>query len=489
LQSLIDWSPTSLIFDEAHRLKSSDAKRTDAAIRLSGASDSCLLLSGTPIQNRLSEPATMLHVMNPRAYQVVKKVEKFSIERIKGLLQPSMIRRLKSDVLTQLPPVTEQIVRMPGLRQEIADEIDGGADKILQALLVAGDAARNWKEGMTNVESLRAAWSLGHDQKKLFSIPELGVLGAFEKMRIAAGKVKADHATDIIIDVIENRERVVVFTVHREVSDSIAKTVRHAGYRTEIIDGRKTPEQRQPIVDAFQAGEIDCLIAGMNAAGEGITLHRADTAIFLEMEVKPSTLRQARDRLHRIGQTSQVHAIYLICDHPVDLFFESLCLEKADLTGKVLSETVHILSETRGEIVTKSVESVTKLVEPVLVESVTKLVEPALVESVTKLVEPALVESVTKSVEPAPVLVEPAVTKSAPAVTKSAPAVTKSAPAVTTSVEPVIASGPVPVAARVAKHRAKDPAAYRAYMREYMRKRNAAKRSGGTSGSGGTSDV
>ena len=116
-----------------------------------------------------------------------------------------------------------------------------------------------------------------------------------------------------------------------------------------MIDGRTPAAQRSDIVRQFQDGAIDCLIAGMDSVGEGITLTRADTCVFLEMGQKPNTMRQARDRLHRIGQKATVQAIYLVADNPLDRFFRDLCLEKADLSGKVLEEEVQVLAETRGE--------------------------------------------------------------------------------------------------------------------------------------------
>lgn len=372
LRSLGDWGPDLVIFDEGHRLKNSDAKRTAAGIHLSGISGGCLLLSGTPIQNRTAEPAVLLHVLDPVAYQEVKNGERITIERIKGLLKPSMIRRLKSEVLTQLPPVVEQVIPLAGdgleeignrIPEDVVDLQTG--QTVVQALEVAGHAVLDSRERAnpdidpverTEYNVLRAAWATGParptDDPSDQPLPPLSL---FEMVRTRLGlaKAQASQTADLVADILENRGCLVVFTAHHAAADHLANHLsKH--WKTVVMDGRTPPHKRTEIVDTFQSGGIDCLIAGMDAAGEGITLHRADTCLFLEMATKPSTIRQARDRLHRIGQKSTVQAIYLVADNPVDRFFRDLCLDKAALVGNVLEEEVRVLGESRGAGKSKS---------------------------------------------------------------------------------------------------------------------------------------
>ncbi len=181
-------------------------------------------------------------------------------------------------------------------------------------------------------------------------------LSLFEMARTRLGLAKAQSAqtADLATDILENRGCLVVFTAHHDAADHLAT---HLGkhWKTVVVDGRTPASKRTGIIKSFQNGEIDCLIAGMDAAGEGINLHRADTCLFLEMALKPSTLSQASSRLHRDGQKSTVHAIYLVADNPVDRLFRDLCLEKADLVGGVLEEEVRVLGDSRGSVKSESV--------------------------------------------------------------------------------------------------------------------------------------
>lgn len=368
LDRLAEWGPDVAIFDEAHRLKNSSAKRNSAAIRISASSGGCLLLSGTPIQNRTAEPAVLLHVLDPRAYQQIKNSERIEIPRLRGMLAPLMLRRRKDDVLKELPPVIEQVVHLDGENyREIgyrAEDLvplrgtDSGLIAALTALRMTGESALikqgtqgelAWREQREEYAVFRAAWAVGPEKEtdSPHNPTIVPALGLFEMLRnhLAQEKARDPRTIDLVADVVEEKGSVVVFTAHHDATDILADRLQTAGYKVAVIDGRTPPTRRGAIVNNFQQGEIQCLIGGMDAAGEGLTLTRADTAIFLEMAQKPSTLRQARDRLHRIGQQSVVQAIYLVSDNPVDRFFKDLCLDKAALTSAVLEESVQVLGE------------------------------------------------------------------------------------------------------------------------------------------------
>lgn len=361
LRAVENWNPDLVIFDEGHRLKNREAKRTNVGIQLSGASGGCLLLSGTPVQNNTNEPAVLLHVLDPAAYKDVKD-KRFSIERIKELIKPAMIRRLKNEVLTQLPPVVEQIIHLTGggletIGNRIPEDSIEPNLTILQFLQKTGNAVLDarkkrdpWQDfepvERTEYAVLRAAWSVGPRNGD-----NLSPVALFEmaRARLGLAKAQASQTVDLIVDILENRGRLVIYTAHHAAADHLAGSLTKKHWKTVVLDGRMAAHKRTDVVAAFQAGKFDCLIAGIEAAGEGITLHRADTCLFLEMAMKPSTIRQARDRLHRIGQESTVQAFYLVADNPIDRFFRDLCLNKADLVGKVLEEEVQVLGESRGE--------------------------------------------------------------------------------------------------------------------------------------------
>ena len=337
LQALQEWAPGLLVLDEAHRVKSQDAKRTSAAIALSAASGGCLAMSGTPIQNNTTEPAVLLHVLDPAAYREVRH-ERISVRRIQALLKPVMLRRRKDEVLKELPPLTEQVVH-------IQAHVDGDDDlaellAIGESLELKGVKPKDWAAAAPpHIKRLALAWSAGEHLSKFEVI----------RARLGEAKARASMALDFVKDALENKGCLVVFTGHHAASDALAASIRAAGRKVEVVDGRTSPLRRAQLVSDFQESRLDCLVCGIEAMGEGVTLHRADMVVFLELAYKPSALHQARDRLHRIGQTRNVQAVYLLSSHPMDVFLEMMVLGKADLVGRVLSERVHVLGGERGE--------------------------------------------------------------------------------------------------------------------------------------------
>lgn len=523
LEALSAWAPDLVIFDEGHRLKNSDAKRTDSAIRLSGSAGGCLILTGTPIQNRTNEPAVLLHVLDPAAYSEVKNSTRITIERIKGLLEPAMIRRLKRDVLTELPPLTEQVVLLAGdglesvgdREEDIINEVTG--QTILAKLRDLGNEALDDKErrGASPVKRtehnvLRAAWSLGPHRKDKDRDREsededgLPPLSLFEMGRAHMGlaKARASQTLDYVEDILENRGHLVVFAAHHAASDYVEKHLKtKTHWKTAILDGRTPAVRRSDIVRQFQdhkdgKSAIDCLIVGIKAGGEGITLHRADTCLFLEMADNPSTMKQARDRLHRIGQASPVQAIYLIANNPIDQFFRALCLEKAELQGQVLDERVDVLVETRGEdrkpsVINKSATNAESIVEvaPTLPKPIREIAgngtSPATKEVASKSSPPKTgkLRAVVAPDNRDSVTNQPATNHQSDGGTNST--IAQDGDSVTNSGKRTRrataweAAHPDMVrkqtALRVRRHRQKDPDKYREYMRRYMKKKRAAK--------------
>ncbi len=509
LRVLAGWEPDLVIFDEAHRLKNSDAKRTSAAIHLSGSSGGCLLLTGTPIQNRTNEPAVLLHVLDPAAYQEVRSGERISIERIKGLLKPSMIRRLKADVLTELPDVVEQVIPLDGDGLEtigrgpadIIDEKTGltileSLERTGLAVLTAIENRGTEPVARTEYNILRAAWSVGPKHKDADRTP-LPPLSLFEmgRTRLGLAKAQSSATTDLIVDILESRGCLVVFTAHHDASDYLAHHLAKTPWKAVVMDGRTPADKRSHVVRDFQEGKIDCLIAGMDAAGEGITLHRADTCLFLEMAQKPSTVRQARDRLHRIGQKATVQAFYLVADNPLDRFFRDLCFAKADLIGMVLDEEVQVLAEKRGVSVSDNdsdapERSVTNTVAEGANGDSTEQQE-TIPLSVSNNLLPAvegphpIAFKKPKQQKKAPTLPASATEHQQTPVTNDIPllALPKTCSASGSSGRRAAAwesahkeTVQKQTAARVRRHREKDPAAYREYMRKFMQKKRAARR-------------
>lgn len=333
LSSLQSWRPDLTIFDEAHHCKTPKAKRALASVQLSEASHFVLCLTGTPVQNRPEEGAQLVHLVNPRQYRILRDA-RVSIERCREMLGPISIRRKKEDVLLDLPPLTEQLIELPG--QMVIPELathDRQSNEPLRDV-------PGWAAGLPPELAEFARW-----------IPPN--LSSIESMRADLGVAKAQRADvlELIADMISSGP-LIVFAAHRDAIDSLTLGLQaNTSARIVSVDGRTPVHMRSKIVDKFQTGEFDCIVAGVDALGEGVTLTRASRVAFLETVWKPKTYQQARDRVRRIGQKSSVHAIYLLAPHALDHCLHAMAMHKAALVSAVHDERVDVLGEQISGIV------------------------------------------------------------------------------------------------------------------------------------------
>ena len=337
LAALEAWGADLLVLDEAHRVKNLEAKRTKSAISLSRSAKSCIALSGTPIQNRTNEPAVLLRVIDPVTFHEAHVVGRISIERIKSMLKPVYIRRRQEDVLPQLPPLTEQVI-------DVEIDVDYEAEPF-QNILESGGKVPDWAHDIeSSLKPIAAAWASGKQ------------IGNFIQLRMQIGQQKA--ASPILLDtvqeIMESRGKLLIW-VHFEETAIVLLNMLKNIWRVAWAYGKVKPEKRKQIIENMEMGDLDIVICSMEAMGEGINLQKcASTAIFIEMVVKPQIFAQARARLHRQGQEHPVHAIYLISNHPVDLFFAEMCIHKASLQSTTLDEKVTIFGQV-ADVITESV--------------------------------------------------------------------------------------------------------------------------------------
>jgi len=217
------------------------------------------------------------------------------------------IRRLKSEVLPELPPKTRTFLP-----------------------IVLDKATRS------PYDSAQDEWDKKIDSYYLNGqpLPAGTMLNMINDLRHMCGHIKVNYAVGWINQYREQTGKpIVVFTHHRDVLSRLAEKMSNV----KTITGDTPSHTRQEIVDDFQAGNIGVLICNTVAAKEGITLTRADTVLFLEREWTPTDEEQAEDRVYRIGQESQhVHAVYLSCEGTIDEHFDRVIESKRAVVKAVL---------------------------------------------------------------------------------------------------------------------------------------------------------
>ena len=329
-----------LIIDEAHYIKNKTAQRTKAVRRLVNQAEKVLALTGTPLLNRIEELANLLHNIgiiksaseflsqyascNLRSirtkYRTIQKREYYltgaQARMVHKLLTTELpyLRRLKKDVALQLP-------RKIRTRLTLEVEAPQASATLRQ---VAAEFAR--KRGI---------------DPKQFDTPEALVEFVFASIPQAAlatarrlyAIAKATAAAQYIEDLLGSTDTpIVVFYHHEQVLSALQERV-----PGPYIDGSVPQERRAGLVRDFQAGKYRVLYLSITAAGLGITLTAADTAVFVEYDWVPANLLQAEDRINRIGQKSEVtYYHYLTTKDPVERLILDKIFEKVSLVEAVL---------------------------------------------------------------------------------------------------------------------------------------------------------
>jgi superfamily II DNA or RNA helicase len=332
MDQILALGPLLTILDEAHRAKNKTSKRTKAIRRIAAGETQMLMLTGTPLRNNEHEAAALLSLLDVDAADVLSKAKGYTIQDVKDYLEYFMIRRTKAEVLPELPDKTRQRIDIGDLNIE---QMNAYHDAMNQALEKYVDVI---KRNGSEVEARQS------------------MQGGIERARTALGlaKVMGGGVSDLILDVVENKECCVVFCAHHDVSDSLRSQLELEKLRVAVVDGRTSQKERASIVKAFQDGELDVFIGGIHAAGEAITLTRADTVIFVELDWVPAALLQAEDRIHRVGQRKNCQVIQLIARTPDENNLDEMMV---DLIGSKVARIGEVLNEDTSNIISGSIQS------------------------------------------------------------------------------------------------------------------------------------
>jgi superfamily II DNA or RNA helicase len=314
--------PRALVLDESHYCKNAAAKRTQAVQRLSAEiprDGFVLALTGTPVINRPTELISQLRILG--------RLEDFGSgvqfgERFRGpdahlrlhwhLRARCFVRRLKADVLQQLPAKTRSVVPV---------ELDNEAEyRLAERDLVA------WLRSQPlDLRELDAKVAAALRAERLVRLNALKLLAARGKLHAALAWIH---------DFCSSGERLVVFAHHREVQRAVLS---HFPSALHIL-GEDSHAGRDAALQDFQApdgAENQLIVCSIEVAGQGLTLTRSSNVVFLELDWTPAKHDQAEDRCHRIGQQDAVNAYYLLAAGTIDETISTLLERKRAVIGAV----------------------------------------------------------------------------------------------------------------------------------------------------------
>ena len=338
------------IFDEAQYLKNPDARRTRVVLTQKGIYESCrraLFLTGTPMENRPIEIWPVAAALCPsrfgdwwefaRRYCALHEEQRgrkkvwvangsSNHSELQQRLRTSiMIRRLKEDVLKELPPKRRQLI--------VLDDSEIDWTKYPEFLKWKDSYQRKFDEAMARLEAARTQAEYNTAVKELDTISLL--FTEISDFRHKSGLLKLPACLKCADEILPSVDSLVIFAHHRDILEKI-----HEHYKEDscVIFGDTPMKDRIPTVNLFQEGKKKIFVGGLKAAGTGITLTRANTVIFFEGDWNPATMKQAEDRLARIGQKKMVHVIHPVLNGSVDANMTKMTVLKQSVIDRMLDE-------------------------------------------------------------------------------------------------------------------------------------------------------
>jgi len=333
------------VVDESHRVKNDKAACTKVFAQIKAKRR--VAMTGTPILNRPNELFTSLLWLDPKRWTYTDKQgktrsKKFSFEvrycdghrgqfgwynegathldELQEVLRSScMIRRLKADVLTELPAKIRSVIELEG---------DANAKRAAKAEL------EKWQGFQAEIAEAEAAVAAAKDQEAYEAA--IGQLkeaqgAAFDSMSLVRHETavaKVPMVLDFVREVLEGEtDKVVVFAHHQDVVDALVAGL--ADFGAVKVYGGMSDKAKQASVDGFQkdAG-VRVIVGNIQAMGVGYTLTASSHVVFAELDWTPGKVSQAEDRCHRIGQLSSVLVQHLVLEGSLDAYMAQMIVDK-----------------------------------------------------------------------------------------------------------------------------------------------------------------
>ncbi|HCB69844.1 MAG TPA: ATP-dependent helicase [Persephonella sp.] len=324
-----------VIIDEAHNIKNPSALKTKAVKFISRLSRYKWALSGTPLQNNLKELLSLYEFLFPDK----QRKESISEEEARELIRPVMLRRLKKDVLKELPeklpPEIEKFDLSPSQQLEY-DSILGREIEKIEDIIDKYRDEKNFKFILKQ--------NIIHSIQKLRQVCNFPSKG-FDSPKMA-------RLREIIIELIKNDEKVIVFT--NFVKYGIERIVNNLSYYINpdyIVQyhGGMRPEEKIKAVKDFKEKKNKYVFIGtITSAGEGLTLTESSYAIFFDLHWNPAKIWQAEDRIHRIGQKNKINIYNFVMRNTV----EERILQKLEEKRAMIQNVIDGIEKPVDEMVT-----------------------------------------------------------------------------------------------------------------------------------------
>ncbi|MFS0863821.1 SNF2 helicase associated domain-containing protein [Fredinandcohnia sp. 179-A 10B2 NHS] len=324
LRKDIKWYETqvfhTVFFDEAQAFKNPVTQTARAVKKIQA--DTRFGLTGTPIENSIEELWSIYHVIFPQLFQGLKEYSHLSRKDIARRLRPFMLRRVKKDVVSELPDKIESIessellpeqkklyaAYLAKLRQDTLKHLDRDTMRKNRIKILAG---------LTRLRQICCHPALFVDGYKGSSAKYEQLLQVLEEARLSG-------------------KRVLIFSQFTKMLKLIGSELTKRRYSYFYLDGQTPSVERVDLCNKFNEGERDIFLISLKAGGTGLNLTGADTVILYDIWWNPAVEEQATDRAHRIGQTNNVQVIKLVSRGTIEEKINELQDKKRHLIGELI---------------------------------------------------------------------------------------------------------------------------------------------------------
>ncbi|MDQ0254006.1 SNF2 family DNA or RNA helicase [Evansella vedderi] len=331
---------STLILDEAQYVKN-DWTKTAKSVKAIKAKQA-FALSGTPIENSLDELYSIFDLVLPGLFKNKTAFKAMEQEKVAKRVRPFVLRRLKKDVLTELPEKMEAVQYT-----ELSDEQKKLYIAQLRLIQTDVKAAVDAKAFQENRMKILAG---------LTRLRQICCHPALFLKDYEGNSGKMDRLFEYLEEAMASGRRVVLFSQFTQMLGIIQERLKNYGWDYHYIDGSTPSKERIELADRFNAGEKDMFLISLKAGGTGLNLTGGDTVILFDSWWNPAVEEQAADRVYRFGQKKVVQVTKLI-------------------TTGTIEEKIHKLQEQKRELLDRVIQPGEKMITSLTREDIEELLE------------------------------------------------------------------------------------------------------------------
>lgn len=288
-----------MVVDEAHYVKNPKAQRTQSVMLAAARAKRILFMSGTPLENKVEEMQFLIQCLQPQIAEQIKNMKQLiDAENFRKAIAPVYLRRVREDVLKELPELVEK--EQWGLMNQ--EEMNAYKTALVDGSFMA---------------VRQVSWHLS-DMKK---------------------STKAQRLMEICEDAKEGGRKLIIFSFFKDVLNKVSTMLGESCIG--VIDGSVPASDRQGMIDKLKdAPAGSALVCQIQAGGVGLNIQAASVVVFCEPQIKPSLETQAVARAYRMGQSQSVMVHRLLMDDTVDERVMEILKQKSQLFDSFADESV-----------------------------------------------------------------------------------------------------------------------------------------------------